>query len=300
MIRMTSVSKDDPHVPTGEPTGKPTGEPTDERSGDGLFRDDDLIRVISREGLLIAAGGAASLLQTAHPKVAQGVYDHSHTAEDPLGRLRGTMQWVYAVVFGSRTEAEDLSRVVRRMHDRVTGPGYAAGDPELQVWVAATLFATAVHAYELVFRRLSAEERADYYEQTKVFATSLGCPYAMMPATYADFRAYYARTLATLRISEASRAIAHRVLHPRLPGGVLNEPGLVAVRLITAGLMPEPIRRQYGWRWDSARQARFIWLMRMLRLVYPRLPLRVRTYPRDRYLGDLRKRQAKVARTRRP
>jgi uncharacterized protein (DUF2236 family) len=257
---------------------------------EGLFRDGDLIRVISREGLLIAAGGAASLLQTAHPKIAQGVYDHSHTAEDPLGRLRGTMQWVYAVGFGSRAEAERLSHAVRRMHDRVTGPGYAAADPELQVWVAATLFATAVHAYELVFRPLSPEERAAYYEQAKVYATILGCPYAKMPATYADFRAYYATTLGSLRISEASRAIAHQVLHPRLPGGALNEPALAAIRLITAGLMPEPVRRQYGWRWDRARRARFDLLMTALRLTYPHLPLRVRTLPRDHYLRDLRRR----------
>jgi uncharacterized protein (DUF2236 family) len=263
---------------------------------DGLFADGDLIRVIGREGILIAAGGAASLLQTAHPKIAQGVYDHSHTAEDPLGRLKGTMQWVYAVGFGSREEAETLSRTVRRMHDAVTGPGYAAGDPELQVWVAGTLFATAAHAYGLIFGPLTRGELATYYEQTKVYATILGCPYAMMPATYADFRAYYARTLGELRISEASRAIAHQVLHPRLPGGPLNEPGLAAVRLVTAGLMPEPIRRQYGWRWDAARRARFALLMRTLRLVYPRLPLSVRTLPRDHYLRDLRERRNRRAR----
>ncbi|HZE30547.1 MAG TPA: oxygenase MpaB family protein [Actinoallomurus sp.] len=256
---------------------------------DGLFHDDDLIRVIGREGFLITAGGAASLLQTAHPKIAQGVYDHSYTAEDPLGRLRGTMQWVYAVGFGSRAEAERLSGVVRRMHDRVTGPGYAAGEPELQVWVAATLFATAVQAYELVFRRLSPDELAAYYEQTKIYATILGCPYAMMPA-YADFRDYYAEMIESLRISDASRAIAHQVLHPKLPGGPLNGPALAAIRLITAGLMPEAIRDQYGWRWDRARRARFRLLMAAVRLTYPRLPLRVRTLPRDRYLKDLRER----------
>jgi uncharacterized protein (DUF2236 family) len=262
----------------------------------GLFADDDLMRVVGREGILIAAGGTASLLQTAHPRIAQGVYDHSRTAEDPLGRLKGTMQWVYAVGFGSREEAETLSRTVRRMHDDVTGPGYAAGDPELQVWVAGTLFATAVHTYGLVFRPLTREELAAYYEQTKVYATILGCPYAMMPATYDGFRAYYARTLGELKISEASRAIAHQVLHPRLPGGPLNEPGLAAVRLITAGLMPGPIRRQYGWRWDPARRARFTLLMRTLRLVYPRLPLRVRTWPRDHYLKDLPERRGQRAR----
>lgn len=268
-------------------------------TGDGLFRDDDLFRVIGREGILIAGGGAASLLQTAHPKIAQGVYDHSHTAEDPLGRLKGTMQWVYAVGFGTREEAETISRAVRRMHESVTGPGYQADDPELQVWVASTLFATAVHTYALIFGRLTRDELETYYEQTKVYATILGCPYAMMPATYGDFRGYYAHALGELEISGASRAIADQVLHPRLPGGRLNEPGLAAIRLVTAGLMPDPIRRQYGWRWDRARQTRFALMMRTLRLGYPRLPLRVRTWPRDFYLAGLRERRlTRVAPTR--
>jgi uncharacterized protein (DUF2236 family) len=262
--------------------------------GDGYFEDGDLIRTVGREGLLIAVGGATSLLQTAHPKIAQGVYEHSYTARDPLGRLRGTMQWVYAVEFGSREEAERLSAVVRRMHTDVTGEGYRADEPELQVWVAATMFATAVHAYRLFFRTFTREELEAYYEQSKVFATILGCPYAMMPATYEDFREYYARTLASLRISDASRAIAHQVLNPRLPGGRLNEPGLAAIRLLTVGLMPDPIRRQYGWRWDRARRVRFDLLVRSLRLAYPRLPLPIRTLPRDYYLHDLRRRLAKT------
>jgi uncharacterized protein (DUF2236 family) len=266
---------------------------------DGLFQDHDLIRVIGREGFLIASGGAASLLQTAHPKIAQGVYDHSYTAQDPLGRLKGTMQWVYAVGFGTREEAERLSGIVRSMHDSVTGPGYQADDPELQVWVASTLFATAVHAYRLIFRRLSRDELEEYYEQSKVYATILGCPYEMMPATYGDFREYYARTLTSLRITDASRAIAHQVLHPRLPGGRLNEPGLAAIRLITAGLTPEPIRRQYGWRWDRTRRIRFHLLMASVRLVYPRMPLRVRAFPRDYYLHQLRRKFAKATRERR-
>lgn len=257
---------------------------------DELFQDGDPVRIIGREGLLIASGGAASLLQTAHPRIAQGVYDHSRTASDPLGRLRGTMQWVYAVSFGSREEAERLSAVVRGMHGRVTGPGYRADDPELQAWVAATLFATAVHMYELVFRKLDAAELETYYEQSKIFATILGCPHETMPDTFGDFRGYYAGTLATLEISDASRAIADQVMHPKLPGGPLNEPALAAIRLLTAGLMPEPIRRQYGWRWDEARRRRFDRLIRMLRLVYPRLPLPVRTLPRDYCLHRLRRR----------
>jgi uncharacterized protein (DUF2236 family) len=264
---------------------------------DGLFDDGDLIRVVGKEGLLIVSGGATALLQTAHPKIARGVYEHSYSAEDPLGRLKGTLQWGYAVVFGTRAEAERLSALVTRMHDKVTGPGYRANEPELQVWVAATLFAVAVNTYELVFRRKFTEKELEgYYQQAKIFATILGCPEGMLPAGYRDFRAYYARMLGEIRITEESRAIADQVLHPELPLGRLNEPGLAAIRLITAGLMPEPIRTQYGWPWSTARALRFRLLMGSLAAVYPRLPARVRTYPRDYCLRTLRERYAAAAR----
>jgi uncharacterized protein (DUF2236 family) len=262
---------------------------------EGLFQDGDLIRVITREGALIAAGGAASLLQTAHPKVAQGVYDHSYTADDPLRRLRNTMGWLYAVQFGTREEAETFSALVTKGHDKVTGPGYEANDPELQVWVAATLFAVAAQFYQMLFRRtLDDAELEEFYGQTKVYATILGCPEERMPATYPEFREYYADMVQTLEITDASRRIAEQVLNPKLPGGPLNAPGLMAIRLLTAGLMPAPIREQYGWKWNARRERRFRLLVGTLARVYPRLPLRVRTIPRQYYLFTTRRMLAKM------
>ncbi|TDD14047.1 DUF2236 domain-containing protein [Actinomadura sp. KC06] len=264
---------------------------------EGLFEDDDLIRVISREGALIAAGGAASLLQTAHPKVAQGVYDHSYTADDPLRRLRNTMGWLYAVQFGTREEAEVFSALVRKGHESVTGPGYEANDPELQVWVASTLFAVASQFYQALFRRtLDDAELEEFYQQAKIYATILGCPEERMPETYPQFREYYADMIQNLKITDASRAIAEQVMHPRLPGGPVNAPGLMAIRLITAGLMPAPIREQYGWKWDARRERRFRMLVGALAVVYPRLPLRVRTLPREYYLFTTRRMLAKMKR----
>ncbi|WP_412520676.1 DUF2236 domain-containing protein [Actinomadura madurae] len=264
---------------------------------DGLFQDDDLIRVITREGALIAAGGTASLLQTAHPKVAQGVYDHSYTADDPLRRLRNTMGWLYAVQFGTREEAETFSALVTRGHDKVTGPDYEANDPELQVWVAATLFAVAAQFYQLLFRRtLSDAELEEFYGQTKIYATILGCPEERLPRTYPEFRRYYADMLQSLEVSDVSRAVAHQVLNPRLPGGPLSAPGMAAMRLLTAGLMPAPIREQYGWKWDAGRERRFRLLVGALAVVYPRLPLRIRTLPREYSMVTTRRMLAKVKR----
>ena len=94
------------------------------------------MRDVSAEGALLAGGGAAILLQVADPSVAAGVAKHSDFASRPLLRLRTTLTYVYAVVFG--TESEALA--VRAMVDRAHGPVAGAFDPELQLWVAATLY----------------------------------------------------------------------------------------------------------------------------------------------------------------
>ncbi|NED51206.1 DUF2236 domain-containing protein, partial [Micromonospora aurantiaca] len=67
--------------------------------------------------------------------------------------LRNTMGWLYVVQFGTREEAETLSALVTKGHESITGPDYEANDPELQVWVASTLFAVATQFYQLLFRR---------------------------------------------------------------------------------------------------------------------------------------------------
>lgn len=261
---------------------------------DGLFQDGDLIRTIGREGILIAAGGVASILQTSHPSVGQGVHDHSYTFNDPLKRLRNTMGWVYTVQFGTPEEARRLSALVRSMHDNVTGPGYYANDPELQIWVAATLFSVAVQVYEYIFRRrFTPAELEEFYGQSTMYATILGCPEDAMPATYPEFREYYARMVNTLQINDASREIARGVLYPtKLP--FVFKPGLAVIRLITTGFMPAPLREQYGWKWTPGRELRFHLLMNTLALVYPRLPLRMRTLPRELYLRQTRKMLAKL------
>ena len=77
-----------------------------ERQHDGYFTPDDTIWRVARELALMLGGGRALLLQVAHPLVAAGVAQHSSYREDPWKRLEGTMKAVWAVVYGSRTEAD--------------------------------------------------------------------------------------------------------------------------------------------------------------------------------------------------
>lgn len=263
----------------------------------GLFSDTDVIRRVGREGVLIAAGGAASILQTSHPGVGQGVYDHSYTFRDPVGRLQNTMEWLYLVQFGTREEAETLSALVTRMHDTVTGPGYRANDPELQTWVGATLFDVALRFHQALFGRLTEAEIEAFYQQSRTYAQILGVPAEHQPATYAEFVPYYRAQINTFKLTEASKLVAEQVLNPKVPAHM--RPGIAAVKLLTAGLMPAPLREQYGWEWNARRERRFLMLVNALRLIYPRLPLAVRTLPRTYYLGTARRKLAKIGRGKR-
>jgi uncharacterized protein (DUF2236 family) len=95
---------------------------------------------------VIVAGVRALLMQTLHPGAMAGVHDHSRYADDPLGRLAGTVRWVVTTTFGStQTVGQETSRVAR-LHDRVKGTyppakeehqatQYSAKDQDLVAWV---------------------------------------------------------------------------------------------------------------------------------------------------------------------
>ncbi len=89
--------------------------------------------------LLLGAGPRALLLQIAHPSVAAGVNDHSDFRADPWRRLNGTLRSYLAIVYGSAATARAEIRRLNALHRGIVGPGYAARDPSLSLWVHATL-----------------------------------------------------------------------------------------------------------------------------------------------------------------
>jgi uncharacterized protein (DUF2236 family) len=218
-----------------------------------MFGDDAVIRWVAAEPALIAGGGRALLLQLAHPKVAQGVADHSDFENDPLPRLAGTLDFLTFVVWGTPEEAERAAATVRGIHEHVTGPGYIAGDPELQNWVNATLTDTALDLYARLFGPLPESVAERYYEDATEVASILGCPREAQPADLREFRAYFARTVAELEVTDTARALARAVLEGRRLPGYLK-PALPLSRFVTAGLLPPPIRSQYGLAWSPYRE----------------------------------------------
>ncbi|MES4792129.1 MAG: DUF2236 domain-containing protein, partial [Chloroflexota bacterium] len=205
-----------------------------------LFPPDAVIRKVDGEGVLLLGGGRALLMQLAHPSVAQGVADHSDFERDPFGRLRRTLEASFSMVFGTEEAARRTAAVLRSVHGRVTGPGYRANDPELLLWVHATLVDTALTVYRRFVGHLSPEEQEAYYRESALVAEIIGVPRDRQPADLAAFRDYMRTMIATLEVTDTARRVARAVLSPQVPWPA--EPLLALVRQITIGLLPLPLR----------------------------------------------------------
>jgi len=206
-------------------------------------------------------GGAAVLLQVAHPLVAAGVVDHSGYDRDLWRRLVRTLQALYLITFGDREEAERAGAAVQAVHARVhgrtrarlgcfpAGTTYSASDPELMLWVHATLVHSSLAAYERFQQPLTHEERARYYQEMNLVARLFGTPAAALPHSYEDFRTYFDDQLrsSTITVTGPAREVADVILSAPLPAPIrLLAP---AHRLATAHILPAELRHQYGLRW---------------------------------------------------
>jgi uncharacterized protein (DUF2236 family) len=254
------------------------------------FPDDAVIRRVAAEGVLIAAAGRAILLQIAHPKVAAGVARHSDFQRRLVHRLRGTLWYMVGTVYGDSQERQDVADMVNAVHRRIVGPGYSANDPDLQVWVGATLYESTVVLYERVMGSLPDEHRDQLLREYGVLATTLGCPADKWPADVETFRAYWDDMIATLEVSDEARNLARDVLYPASSSMALR-PLAAAHRLVTIGLLPPRIRAGFGLPWSPARQRVFDRGSALLRRTYPYVPAPVRHAGVTFYLRDLRRRR---------
>jgi len=236
----------------------------------GLLPADAVSRRVDAEAILLLGGGRALLMQLAHPSVAAGVAEHSDFRSDPLSRLQRTLDATYTVVFGTEEQARAVGQGLAKVHARVVGPGYRADDPALLLWVHATLVDTALRVHRRFLRPLSSDDAERYYDESKIIGSALGVPDDVLPATLAEFRQYVRTMVATLEVSDVARELAHAVLHPDVP--LVLEPAVELGRQLTAGLLPGPLRRQYGLSWDRPRSMALTLAGLASRQVLPRVP----------------------------
>lgn len=255
-------------------------------------------RLNSEAMLLLGAGPRALLLQIAHPLVAAGVAEHSDFRADPWRRLSGTLKSYLRIVYGTAADAAAEVRRLNQLHRGIEGEGYRALDPDLSLWVHATLVDSTMAAYDAWLGPLSRERRARYYAETLPVGRAFGIPTAKLPPDLEAFEAYWASMLhpgSPVEVGGVARELAHTILHPPLgpavaaAGPPLDRLAPVANRLpATAyawtlwpaiGLLPDRIRAAYGFAWGTRQQLVAAWLVRAWQGWRPLLPVSFRSMP---------------------
>jgi uncharacterized protein (DUF2236 family) len=232
-------------------------------SRDGYFPPESVIRRVGNTPVTpFLGGGAAVLLQVAHPLVACGVVRHSDYHRDLWQRLGRTLQALYLIAFGTKAEAERAAGAVQIVHSRVhgktnvelgrfpAGTRYSASDPALMLWVHATLVEASLRAYQRFVEPLSPKEQERYYQEMALVARLFGTPPSVIPPSLTDFRDYFEAQIAgrTITVTPPAREIAAVIFEAPLPAPLRVI--VPAHRLATAGLLPPRLRNEYGLRWS--------------------------------------------------
>lgn len=255
------------------------------RAGDpGLYPLGSVARRVNAETVLLLTGGRALLLQLAHPMVAAGVADHSDFLHDPFGRLARTLDLTLTVSFGDADQRHAAAARVAEAHRLVTGEhdgrSYRALDPELLLWVHATLVDSALVGYQRFVGRITEEARERYHAEMRWQAAAFGVPDDRLPPSLEDFRAYVNETVATLVVTDEARTLAQGVLRPRVPAPL--HPAARTMAFMTTALLPDRIRTAYGLSWSARNERIFAAAAATIRATRPLLPDPLRRWPHAR------------------
>lgn len=236
--------------------------------------------------LLLGAGPRALLLQLAHPGVAAGVAEHSDFRADPWRRLDGTLRSYLRIIYGSSAAARDEIRRLNALHRGIRGEGYDARDPDLSLWVHATLIDSTIVANDAWTGPVPRDRAARFYEETKPIARAFGVPEAELPTDLDAFDAYVTRQLGPggpVRVGPTARELAEVILHPPLPGVLARVPipswAYDWTLWPSIGLLPASIREEYGFRWGASQRFVSAWLVTAWRAWMALLPPGFRQMP---------------------
>lgn len=231
----------------------------------GFYGPGSMMWRINREAVLLGAGPAALLLQVAHPMIAEGVAHHSSFEQDPWRRLHGTIRTTMDLVFGDGAAAQRAVKRLNSVHAGVRGDvlddearrmawAYRALDPQLLLWVQATLIVTSVAAYQRWVGPLSDDEREQFWQEARTVGVRLGIPLSASPATWPALETYWWRMLADdgpVHVTPTARRLARLIARPPfpfVPGRLVDLAALPGL-----ALLPPRLRAEFGIGWSPAK-----------------------------------------------
>ncbi len=249
---------------------------------------------INKEAVLLLSGQSALLMQLAHPLIAAAIHEHSLVMTHPFQRAIHTIRLTERKTFGSDIVAHDFARTINRLHAHVQGTlpvdagayskgtHYRAHDPQLLLWVHATLIVNALNAYVLLIGPLSDAEKEQYYQESKARVRLLGLPLDVLPGTLVDLEQYVDEMLTSnhLTVTPQASQLVQKVLFPTssLPFRLLARFNL----FVTCALLPPPFREMFGLQWNHYQQRTFDHFAQATRAILSSLPECLRVLPSTR------------------
>jgi uncharacterized protein (DUF2236 family) len=187
-----------------------TASVPDSPADDGFFGPGSVTWRLNGDLSAPVAGLRSLLVQALHPLAMAGVDQHSDWRADPVGRLASTAAYLVTITYGDRASAQRAAQRVRKIHERVrgtdpvTGRPYAAGDPDLLIWVHAGLVDSVLAAADLFGAPVSGSDRDAYVAEMTAAAELIGVPAGRAPSTAAELDAYLAAIQPELTLSPAA------------------------------------------------------------------------------------------------
>jgi uncharacterized protein (DUF2236 family) len=220
---------------------------------DGFFGPGSVTWRLNADLSAPVSGLRALLLQALHPLAMAGVDQHSQWRDDPAARFASTAAYVLTTTYGDRAAAQAAAERVRKIHqwvrgtDPVTGRAYAAGDPDLLVWVHAGQVDSGLAAAARYGAEFSDADRDGYVAEMTAAAELVGVPPGRAPASVAELDAYFAAVQPELTLSPGAADTAEYLT--RMPA---IEPELTDIWQVIAAAavasLPDWARELYGWQ----------------------------------------------------
>jgi len=250
------------------------------------------------DGIGIIAGPANVIMQLAHPGIGYGVADSRVESgalfRHPIKRARTTLTYLAVAMLGTAEEKQAYRKAVSKVHAQVysledSPVKYRALDPDLQLWVAACLYwGVEDMMNRLRGAQLDPAKNEELYQRLATLGTTLQVRPDMWPKDREAFEAYWQEGLSKVHIDDHVRAYLQALTNFKMVYPWLRFPAAQVSRLVTAGLLPEPIREQMQFPWDEKRQKRFDRFFAVVRTVNRLMPRFVRIGPTWLVMQDFR------------
>ncbi|CAI7608327.1 unnamed protein product [Penicillium palitans] len=228
-----------------------------------------------QEGILFAGSGATLLLQAAMPAIREAGANHGghkELATELIDALQANISYVSCLVFGTRSERKVLIDLLQDGNPPLLGSGRSnrfAEHPPLQLWMAATLYATATDFYQRVYGRVDYASAQRAYSEYALLVNCLGLPVHQL--TVSSDAAQFAKDLR--ESNDMPRWV--QSLKPFL-------------RVTTIEMLPPSLRDAYGLRSTMTTRALYRTWMGFSVALYPAMPDKWRAYPLKFYQDRLK------------